>query len=299
MKTLTSLALLLTALTVVIDGNSPSKGQLQRSGQAQSVRRRGAISQPVRITQRGRKKSIWSYNPGHRSLAFLVAGEVDTVTPPPVEPGTGEYRCLGCCGDRVTIPGKSTAAPKLSNRVSRILQRSDGPGELGTEPNSINDRCLGCCEESVTPSPVTEERSTQRHLQRGAPTEPQRGAPTGPQRGATAGHQGPRQPQQRPQQPQQGPRQPQQGPRQPQQGPRQPQQGRVNKAPCIPPKCNPDWIYESSSSSEEMPAIRHHGARSRLQSVQLRSGNLCRHLGCRSALGLEIAPDSSSSSEED
>lgn len=248
MKILTSLALL-TALSVVVDGTSPSKGQLKSSGQMDSVRRRGGPSQPVRMTPRGRKKSIWSYNPGHRSLAFLVAGEVVSVSPPPIEPWTGDYRCLGCCGDKVTIPGKASAAPKISNRVSRILLPSEGFGDLETEPNAINGRCLGCCEESVTPS----LRVT---------TMTQRGTPTGPQKGVTAG---------------------------------KPQQGRGYQRPCIPPKCNPDWRYESSSSSEEVPVRRHQRlAASRLQQ---RTGNRCRHLGCRSALG--AVPDSSSSSEED
>lgn len=255
MRVLASLALL-TALSVVVDGNSPSTGQLKSSGQVESVRRRGGPSQAVRMAPRGRKKSIWSYNPGHRSLAFLVAGEVVSVSPPPLEPGTGDYRCLGCCGDKVTIPGKANAAPKISNRVSKIVVPSEGFGNLGTEPNSINDRCLGCCRESVTPSlrvtPVTE-----------------RGTPTGPQRGVTAGKQ-------------------------------RPQQGRGHEPPCIPPKCNPDWRYESSSSSEEVPVRRHRRpATSRLQPIEQRTGNLCRHLGCRSSLGLGAAPDSSSSSEED
>ncbi|KAG9472743.1 hypothetical protein GDO78_017450 [Eleutherodactylus coqui] len=73
MKTLTSLTLLLTTLSVVVEGNgATTRQQLKSPGQIQLVRRRGGLNQPVRMAQRGRKKSIWSYNPGHRSLAFLV-----------------------------------------------------------------------------------------------------------------------------------------------------------------------------------------------------------------------------------
>ncbi|KAM4028614.1 uncharacterized protein ACNLHF_023902 isoform 1-T5 [Anomaloglossus baeobatrachus] len=256
MNTLTSVTLLLSVLSVVIQGNSPSRGQVKSSGQMEVAKKRGSHRQPMRMIQRGRKKSIWSYNPGHRSLAFLVAGGVDTVSPPPVEPGTGEYRCLGCCGDRVTAPGKASAAPKISNRVSRILLTPEGFGDLGTEPNSINDRCLGCCEQSVTPSlrvtTVTERRTI-----------------TGSQKRTTAANQ------------------------QPRQTPKQ----RKNEPRCTSARCNPDWRYEASSSSEEMPVIRRQRPRSRLQAVQLRPVNRCRHLGCRSALG--AAQDDSSSSEED
>ncbi|XP_073407312.1 uncharacterized protein [Dendrobates tinctorius] len=163
MNTLTSMTLLLTALSVIVEGNSPSRGQMKVSGQVEAVKKRGH-RQPVRMIQRGRKKNIWSYNPGHRSLAFLVAGGVHTISPPPVGAGTGEYRCLGCCRDKVTAPGKASAAPKISNRVSRILITPEGIADLGTEPNSINDRCLGCCEQSVTLSPtvttVTKRRTT-------------------------------------------------------------------------------------------------------------------------------------------
>ncbi|XP_073407313.1 uncharacterized protein [Dendrobates tinctorius] len=130
MNTLTSMTLLLTALSVIVEGNSPSRGQMKVSGQVEAVKKRGH-RQPVRMIQRGRKKNIWSYNPGHRSLAFL---------------------------------GKASAAPKISNRVSRILITPEGIADLGTEPNSINDRCLGCCEQSVTLSPtvttVTKRRTT-------------------------------------------------------------------------------------------------------------------------------------------
>ncbi|XP_073532548.1 uncharacterized protein [Phyllobates terribilis] len=251
MNTLTSMTLLLTALSVLVDGNSPSRGQMKMSGQVEAVKKRGH-RQPVRMIQRGRKKSIWSYNPGHRSLAFLVAGGVVTVSPPPVAPGTGEYRCLGCCGDRVTAPGKASAAPKISNRVNRILLTPEGMADLGTEPNSINDRCLGCCEQSVTPS----LRVT---------TVTGRKTRTGSQRGTTAGNQ-----------------------------PRR-QTPRKSEPRCTTPRCNPDWRYEASSSSEEVPVIRRHRSRGRPQPVQLRTGSCCCHLGCRSALG--AAPDSSS--EED
>ncbi|XP_044149683.1 uncharacterized protein LOC122938318 isoform X2 [Bufo gargarizans] len=262
MKTFTSLTLLLTFLTMVVEGNSPSKGQLKSSETAKS---RGRLTQPVLMIQRGRKKSIWSYKPGHRSLAFLVAGEVDVVSPPPVTPGTGDYRCLGCCGDKEMILGKSTAAPKISNRVSRVLAPPAGPRNPGTEPNSINDRCLGCCEESVTPSlrvtAVTEVRSIDRRT--GSLLD--RKTTTGSQSGATAGEQRAAQ--------------------------------RPHHLPCTSPRCNPDWRYESSSSSEEVPLFRRQGPRSRLQPLRFRTGSRCRHLGCRSALG--SAEDSSSSSEED
>ncbi|XP_069585289.1 uncharacterized protein [Ranitomeya imitator] len=257
MNTLTSMTLLLTALSVIVEGNSPRRGQMKASGQVEAVKKRGQ-RQPVRMIQRGRKKNIWSYNPGHRSLAFLVAGGVHTVSPPPVEPGTGEYRCLGCCGDKVTAPGKASAAPQISNRVGRTLIAPEGIADLGTEPNSINDRCLGCCERSVTPSlrvtTLTERRTT-----------------TGSKKVTTAGNQQLRQ-RQRP---------------------------RKSERRCTAPRCNPDWRYEASSSSEEVPVIRRHRPRDRLQPVQLRTGSRCRHLGCRSALGAAQDDSSSSSSEED
>ncbi|XP_072010996.1 uncharacterized protein [Engystomops pustulosus] len=241
MKVLTSLALLVAALIVGAQGSGAAPGQLQRSGHLGAGRRR-VMTPPLRLTPRGRKKSIWSYKPGHRSLAFLVAGGVDTVSPPPLEPGTGDYRCLGCCGVRVTIMGPSTSAPKISNRVSGL--HPPGPEPAGTEPNAINDRCLGCCEETVTPS-LRATTPTQKRI-------------TNKER-ATARKPRPREtPRPRPHVP----------------------------PPCTPPKCNPTWRYEDSSSSEEMPLI-----------TRLRSGGRCRHLGCRSALG--GAPDSSSSSEED
>ncbi|XP_075684401.1 uncharacterized protein LOC142652630 [Rhinoderma darwinii] len=179
-----------------------------------------------------------------------VAGEVDTVSPPPQTPGTGEYRCIGCCKVKVTIPGKSASAPKISNRLSGIHFPSEGFRDLGTEPNAINDRCLGCCDDGVT-------------LGLRVTTVTKSGTTGGSGKGVTAGNQRPR------------------------------QQERGYEPPCTPPKCRPDWRYEASSSSEEMPVIR----RQRLHPALFRTGTLCRHRGCRSALG--AGQDSSSSSEED
>lgn len=268
MNTLTSLTLLLTTLSVVVEESSAGTGQLKSSGQMESGRRRGGLIQPVRLAQRGRKKSIWSYNPGHRSLAFLVAGEVVTASPPPVEPGTGEYRCLGCCEDKKRFLDRASTAPKISNQVNRILLPSERFRDLGTEPNSINDRCLGCCEESVSPSPrvttATQMRTTQQQTQRRITTGSEKRVTAGIQRAA-----------------------------------QERAQERAQETRCTPPKCSPDWRYESSSSSEEMPVIRRPRPRSRLQPIQLKTGSRCRHLGCRSSLGLGAVQDSSSSSEED
>ncbi|XP_075070403.1 uncharacterized protein LOC142159420 isoform X2 [Mixophyes fleayi] len=142
--------LALVALSVPVEAESPS--QLKSSVRIESIKRRGNHNYPLRMAQRGRKKSIWSYNPGHRSLAFLIAGEVAEVSPPPVDPETGmEYRCLGCCGASASVTVKTSISLELSNSVGQIVSRTEGIGALGTEPNAINDRCLGCCHKSVTP----------------------------------------------------------------------------------------------------------------------------------------------------
>ncbi|XP_075070401.1 uncharacterized protein LOC142159420 isoform X1 [Mixophyes fleayi] len=248
--------LALVALSVPVEAESPS--QLKSSVRIESIKRRGNHNYPLRMAQRGRKKSIWSYNPGHRSLAFLIAGEVAEVSPPPVDPETGmEYRCLGCCGASASVTVKTSISLELSNSVGQIVSRTEGIGALGTEPNAINDRCLGCCHKSVTPrlgvTPETREGVT--------------GVTGRGETAQTVGRQW------------------------------QPQRGRIHDPLCIPPGCNRHWRVTSSSSSEEISVIRRHQPYRRSQPLQRRTGDPCRRLGCRTALG--AIPDSSSSSEED
>ncbi|KAM9306054.1 uncharacterized protein PAF06_013160 [Gastrophryne carolinensis] len=149
MRIAVSLVVLLVALSILIEAEtSRSRAQTRTPGRADAIRRRGNLG------QRGRKKTIWSYNPGHRSLAFLVAGEVEVASPPPGRAVTGaEYRCLGCCGEKTPGTGKTTPRPQLSNRVDQILLHPNDLGAIGAEPNSVIDLCLGCCEDGAIPSP--------------------------------------------------------------------------------------------------------------------------------------------------
>ncbi|XP_072269215.1 uncharacterized protein [Pyxicephalus adspersus] len=243
------LAVVLLVLGVLAEAQSSSDRTARSSAHTEPIRRRN-------VSQRGRKKTIWSYNPGHRSLAFLVAGEVEVASPSPLEPLTGaDYRCLGCCGERAPLGGKPTSIQEPSNRVGRIVLRPDGLAVIGTEPNSVNDRCLGCCEESATPINVVTTVTTRGTTKAGRFME----API-------TGRQWAWQTQRRP----------------------------TYEEPCIPPKCNPNWRFESSSSSEE---VRRSPLRNRMQPIRGRMEIRCRHLGCRSPVGSVV--DDSSSSEED
>ncbi|CAI9619408.1 unnamed protein product [Staurois parvus] len=238
------LAVALVVLSVIVEAERSTNREAQRPAPAEPIRRRGTVN------QRGRKKTIWSYNPGHRSLAFLVAGEVEVVSPPPVDSVTGvEYRCLGCCGERALVGGKSTSSPRPSNRVGRIVLRPDGLAVIGTEPNSVNDRCLGCCEDNgVTTSGTTTTTTTT------ATTTKARRVMKIPITGRQ----------------------------------------RAWQARRGAPYENPNWRFESSSSSEEISMVRRPPPRSRFQPIRSRG---CDHHGCRSPLGSVV--DDSSSSEED
>ncbi|XP_077349762.1 uncharacterized protein LOC143997818 [Lithobates pipiens] len=247
------LAVALVVLSVIGEVESSRDKAVRSSAPADPMRRRGLV------TQRGRKKTIWSYNPGHRSLAFLVAGEVEVVSPPPGEAVTGvEYRCLGCCGERAPFGSKMTSTPQPSNRVGLLVLRPDGLAVIGTEPNSVNDRCLGCCEDSVTPNngamAVTTSGTTN--------TSPTTTTKVGRvMKVPVTGRQ------------------------------------RVWQAQRGAPYENPDWRFESSSSSEEISRVRRPPQHSRLQPIRSRMEVRCRHIGCRSPLGSIV--DDSSSSEED
>ncbi|KAE8595280.1 hypothetical protein XENTR_v10015674 [Xenopus tropicalis] len=99
---------------------------------------------------KNRKKTIWSYKPGHRSLAFLVAGEVETITSNPKEiEATEEFRCLDCCG-AVEMP----AGGRITNeRMGQSVITMEELERMEIETNSITDRCLGCCDGYGTPLP--------------------------------------------------------------------------------------------------------------------------------------------------
>ncbi|XP_063780717.1 uncharacterized protein LOC134928670 [Pseudophryne corroboree] len=252
--------LTLLALGVIVEAESPRNKQIRSAVRFDSSKRRGILQYSPRTAQRGRKKSIWSYNPGHRSLAFLVAGKVEEASPPPIDPESGlEYHCLGCCGAKAPVSGKATTSPELSNTVGQIVFRTEGNGALETEPNAINDRCLGCCQKTVTPSLGVTPRTRE-----GTTSETRRGETL-----QTMGRQ----------------------------RPQKPQREGIYNSPCVLPRCNPHRRVMSSSSSEEIYVTRHHRQHGRFQPLQHRTGNQCRHLGCRTALG--SIPDSSSSSEED
>lgn len=139
------LAVALVVLSVIAEVESCRDRAVRSSAPAELMRRWGLW------TQREQKKNIWSYKPGDRSPISLGAGEVEVVSPPPVDAVTGvEYRCLGCCGERAPSGSKKTSNPQPSNRVGRLVLRPDGLAVIGTEPYSVNDRCLGCCENIVT-----------------------------------------------------------------------------------------------------------------------------------------------------
>ncbi|XP_040211307.1 uncharacterized protein LOC120941743 [Rana temporaria] len=248
------LAVALVVLSVIAEAEGSRDRAVRSSAPAEPMRRRGSV------TQRGRKKTIWSYNPGHRSLAFLVAGEIEVVSPPPGDAVTGaEYRCLGCCGERTPFGSKTTSSPQPSNRVGRLVLRPDGLAVIGTEPNSVNDRCLGCCEDSVTPiNGVTTTVTTSGTTTATTTTTTKAGVVM---KVPITGRQ------------------------------------RVWQAPRGAPYENPNWRFESSSSSEEISRVRHPPRRSRFQPIRSRVEERCRHLGCRSPLGSIV--DDSSSSEED
>lgn len=245
------LAVALVILSVIAEVESSRDRAVRSSAPAEPMRRRGLV------TQRGRKKTIWSYNPGHRSLAFLVAGEVEVVSPPPVDAVTGvEYRCLGCCGERAPSGSKTTSSPQPSNRVGRLVLRPDGLAVIGTEPNSVNDRCLGCCEDIVTPIDGVMTVTTSGTTTTSTTTKVGRVMKV-----PVTGRQ------------------------------------RVWQAQRGAPYENPNWRFESSSSSEEISRVRRPPQRSRLQPIRSRMDVSCRHLGCRTPLGSIV--DDSSSSEED
>ncbi|KAM5157829.1 uncharacterized protein ACMZJ9_009108 isoform 1-T3 [Mantella aurantiaca] len=253
------MAVALVILSVITEIECSSNKSARSSAHTEPIRRRGNIS------QRGRRKNIWSYNPGHRSLAFLIAGEVEVVSPPPVESVTGvEYRCLGCCRER-SAGYKSPAIPDPSNRVGRLVLRPDGLAVIGTEPNSVNDKCLGCCEDGVTPTNgVTTVTMVTR---RGDITMATRRVMKPPVTGRQRAWQSQRRP--------------------------------ANQKPCNPPGCHPNRRIQSSSSSEEISMVRRPPPRSRMQPIRSRMDSRCRHLGCRSPLGSNGDDSSSSSSEED
>ncbi|KAM4687529.1 uncharacterized protein O3C94_006042 isoform 2-T2 [Discoglossus pictus] len=143
--------LALAALTDLGEAESPNDKKSRNSTQVVVTKRRGHASQPLRSGQRGRKKSIWSYKPGHRSLAFLVAGDV--VTSPPVDLGPdSEHRCIGCCEEGGANFDERITDPTIDNKVDESLLRTQSLDGIVAEPNSVTDRCLGCCVETPTPT---------------------------------------------------------------------------------------------------------------------------------------------------
>ncbi|OCT73743.1 uncharacterized protein XB22065625.S [Xenopus laevis] len=220
---------------------------------------------------RNRRKSIWSYNPGHRSLAFLVAGEVETITPNPDEiEATEEFRCLDCCGAVEMPVGGRITGERPGERRGQSQLSIEEVERIEIESNVISDRCLGCCDGYGTPLPA--------HIGSTGVTNPQGGSTAGVAKGGGVKVTPSNQPSH----------------------PIQTQRNYPN--PCVRPPCRPDLSSESDSSSEESPggrrsrAMRHHRTGSRSQSLQQsRTQNLCRYLGCRSPLGNY----GSSSSEED
>ncbi|XP_068091469.1 uncharacterized protein [Hyperolius riggenbachi] len=246
-------AVLMITLSVLTEVESSSNRAPRRSSKVELIRRRGSL------VQRGRRKNIWSYNPGHRSLAFLVAGEVEMASPPPTQPVTeGEYRCLGCCGVKTPVSAKGTTRPELSNRVDESVLQPYSYRGIGTEPNAVNDPCLGCCEVKVTPWTLVTMSPTTTTARREVK------APTVTR-----------------------------------QRPWQAQRYADTERPCVPPRCVPNWRHESSSSSEEMTVDRRPPPpRSRMQPIRQRVGPHCRRLGCRTPLGSTVGGDSSSSEED-
>ncbi|KAM4706246.1 uncharacterized protein WCC33_010980 [Rhinophrynus dorsalis] len=145
------LLLALAAASVIVEAENPQDKKLTISAQNEVGKGKTNPSQPIRFAQRGRKKSIWSYKPGHRSLAFLTAGDVELATPPPGQlyPGV-ELRCLGCCG----------AGETYSIRQRNSVLRTEDIAGMGIESNAIPDLCLGCCDEFVTPFSEIPEQTT-------------------------------------------------------------------------------------------------------------------------------------------
>ncbi|XP_053569649.1 uncharacterized protein LOC128660068 isoform X2 [Bombina bombina] len=144
------LLLALVSLSDLVNAQVPAERKLRNSTQTVATKRRGHGNQPLRSAQRGRKKSIWSYNPGHRSLAFLIAGEV--VTSKPMDLGPDNH-CLGCCGQGGVVRGRNNTDSNIENRLGESVTRVWDMEDFGGEPNSINGRCLGCCEERTTLPP--------------------------------------------------------------------------------------------------------------------------------------------------
>ncbi|XP_041421639.1 uncharacterized protein XB22065625.L isoform X3 [Xenopus laevis] len=99
---------------------------------------------------RTRKKSTWSYNPGHRSLAFLVAGEVETMTPNPKETeATEEFRCLDYYG-AVEIPAGGSAAGVNKGGGERTAGNQP-PHPVQTPRNEPNPCAQGPRRPDLTP----------------------------------------------------------------------------------------------------------------------------------------------------
>ncbi|CAH2281671.1 Hypothetical predicted protein [Pelobates cultripes] len=261
-----SIMLLSWATTSVIGQlESLNDKKLGNSTLLETSKRKGYTSKPLRSGQllrsgpRGRRKNIWSYNLGHRSLAFLVAGEVEVGTPPSfsLDPGS-EYHCHGCCEAETTPTGRRIAEPDVPNTILRSIYRKEELSRIGTEPNSVADRCLGCCVFPVTPTPAPARR-TMPGITAGMDVALRRQTPDQPWTRQTL-------PERRP------------------------------GTSCNRHGCPPDWSSESSSSSEEdFREMRNQRASRRRPPLRHRPGDACRFLGCRSPLGFY----SDSSSEED
>ncbi|XP_053322588.1 uncharacterized protein LOC128496812 [Spea bombifrons] len=235
---------LLAAVAGIVTAETPTDKKVKSSAQPEAAKRRGPAA------PRGRRRNIWSYNLGHRSLAFLVAGDVEVGTPPAgtVDPAP-EYRCLGCCGAGWSPSGRGVADQDVANAIGQSVLRREELAGLGAEPNSVADRCLGCCQQDVTPAP---------------------GHRGGVRAGAAAGaERGPRGPTTYGQRKWQA----------------KPEQSRND--PCGRRGC-PLGSEASSSSEEDVVGVR--GRR-----TDIKPGDPCRYLGCRSPLG----SFEDSSSEED
>ncbi|XP_053569650.1 uncharacterized protein LOC128660068 isoform X3 [Bombina bombina] len=135
------LLLALVSLSDLVNAQVPAERKLRNSTQTVATKRRGHGNQPLRSAQRGRKKSIWSYNPGHRSLAFLIAGEV--VTSKPMDLGPDNH-CLGCCGQggvvrRGTTPAGEGQVEKLT--TDRRVNVSFNRGQTH-QPACVHRGCM-------------------------------------------------------------------------------------------------------------------------------------------------------------